>query len=94
MEEKELVTSLIADHLRHMKFLSGFEKMGLDVLDHYLALPETILKIMKIENSETIFLYLIAASELACEKNREIKEVSKEIYDDLVQMRREISGIS
>jgi len=89
MKEEELVTALIADHLRHLKLMSGLEKMGFDALDYYLGLPEVIFKIMNIE-SETVFLYYITAAELMCEKKEAVKVAAETLYEDLVRMREEI----
>ncbi|WP_317898917.1 hypothetical protein [Aurantibacillus circumpalustris] len=92
MKEKELVTALIADHIRNMKLLIGLEKIGFDPLDHYLSIPEIIFKIMGIEKSETIFRYYITFVELKCEKSESPKEAADEIYEDLVWMRLELKS--
>lgn len=93
MKEKELVTALITDHLRHMKLLFGLEKLGFDTLDYYIGLPETIVKIMGVAESETIMIYYLTAVELKCEKSEEYHEAAEELYNNLVWMRKEIQNI-
>lgn len=91
-EEEELVKALIADHLRHLKLMSGLEKIGFDTLDYYLGLPEVIFKLMDIEKSETIFLYYTTAAELMCEKKEAVKAAAETLYEDLVWMREEFKS--
>jgi hypothetical protein len=93
MEEKELVTSLIADHLRHMRLLSGLERLGFDVLIYYIGTPELVLKIMGLTESETIFLFYITAIDLKC-KSKKYKENAEQLYEDLVMMREEFLSTS
>jgi len=90
MNEKELVTALIADHFRHMKLLSGLEKLGFDTLDYYIDIPETIVKVMGIADSETPLFHYINAVELKCGKSEKYHEVAAELYEDLVWMREEL----
>ena len=89
MEEKELVTALIADHLRHMKLLSGLEKLGFDTLDYYIGIPEIIVKVMGVAESETLIFHYITAVELKCWKPEKYNEAAEELYEDLVWMRKE-----
>lgn len=93
LEEKELLTALIADHLRHMKLLSGLEKMGFDVLIFYIGTAELIFKIMDISESETIFLYYITAVDLKCQ-SKKYKDNAEQLYEDLAMMRDEFRKTS
>jgi hypothetical protein len=93
MEEKDLVIALISDHLRHMRLLSGLEKLGFDVLIFYIGTAEIIFKIMGISKSETIFLYYITAIDLKC-TSKKYKQNAEQLYEDLVMMRDEYKKIS
>lgn len=94
MEEKELVVALIADHLRHMKLLSGLEKLGFNTMDYCIGLPEIIVKIMGVEKSETILFHYLTAVRLKCWKSKKHMEVAEELYMDLVWMREEFRNAS
>lgn len=89
ISEKELIMSLLKDHLISYKLVKGLERLGLDAMNYNLCLPETIFNLMSFGSSdkeERLFEDFLEWSErvfpidLSIDDDRKLQELCTDIY--------------
>lgn len=90
MNEKELVTALIAEHLRSAGLIAALENTGFLSSSYHPQLGKAIMKIMNVESSLALMYYLNLIDNCVREKRNHDEDV-EDLYGDLVWMRQEIA---
>ncbi len=95
--DEKIIIRLIRDHLINIKLVSGLNLLGLNANDYSLYLGNTIFLLMGLEEKEQAdFIFenvFLANSEKVKHINfaydtKELDELSKLIYEELVLMKR------
>jgi hypothetical protein len=93
LTSQSLILSLIRDSLVNYKLTTGLNALGLNADDYHVFLPDTIFKLMELENTEDsdlIFEKVFLANAQKVKQiqfpaaSEELRSLSEEIYEQLL----------